>query len=237
MAANRTLLVRAGLVMGTLILGGAAYILGTNLVEERTGASGNPKPTPSAAVSTAEFVKFEDKIAGISFSYPKTWKKLEDNSKEPLNQVNSDDPMNVRVVVGPSGNQPYLLVRAIPLSSEIVIPENVTAEFLKVLQDQLDKLIEGPDVRVAQKRPTNHKGKLAWRYLYAFKDEATGREGSHLHYFIFDGAKIDVLVFQALPTSELDKLAPTFDKVLETFESETRIIPRPRISLPPSPSG
>jgi len=237
MAANRTLLVRAALVVGTLVLGGAAYILGTSLVEERTGVSASPKPAPTAEVSTADFVKFEDENAGISFSYPEDWKKVEDNSNEPLNQADADAPLNVRVVVGPSANQPNLLVRAIPLSSEIIIPENVTAEFLGTIQGQLDRLVEGPDVRVAEKRPTNHKGKLAWRYLYAFKDEATGREGSHLHYFIFDGAKINVLVFQALPAAELEKLAPTFDKILETFESETRIIPRPGISLPPSPSG
>ena len=238
MAADRTLLVRAGLVIGTLVLGGIAYVLGTNLVEERTGASVTPSPTPTRApVSTAEFVKFEDANAGISFSYPADWRKLEDNSRQPLNQDDADAPLNVRVVVGPSGIQPFLLVRAIPLASEIIIPENITAEFLATLQGQLDRLIEGPDVRVAEKRPTNHKGKLAWRYLYAFKDEATGREGSHLHYFIFDGAKINVLVFQALPTAELETLAPTFDKILETFESETRIIPRPGISLPPSPSG
>lgn len=237
MAANRTLLIRAALVIGTLVLGGAAYILGTNLVEERTGISASPKPTPSAEVATGEFVKFEDETAGISFSYPKNWKKLEDNSKQPLKDTPGDDPSHVRVVLGPSSTDPALLVRVKPLASEIVIPQNITTEELGVIQGYLDRLIEGPDVRVAEKRPTNHKGKLAWRYLYAFKDEATGREGSHVHYFIFDGAKLDVLVFQALPAGELERLAPTFDKILETFESTTRIVPRPGISLPPSPSG
>jgi hypothetical protein len=234
--ADRTLAIRAGLVAGTLVLGGIAYVLGVKLVEDRTGVSTNPSPTAAAQVSTRDFVKFEDDKAGMTVSYPRDWTKLEDNSATDLNPADVDDPQNVRLIVGPSRNEPYLLMRAIPLPAEIVLPENITTEFLGTVQGQLDELIEGPDVRLADKRPTNHKGKLAWRYLYNFKDDATGREGSHVHYFIFDGAKINVLVFQALPAGELEGLAPTFDKVLETFESETRVVPRTVVSLPPSPS-
>jgi hypothetical protein len=234
--ADRTLAIRAGLVAGTLVLGGIAYVLGVRLVEDRTGVSTNPSPTASPQVSTRDWVRFEDENAGMTVSYPRDWTKLEDNSATELNPADVDDPQNVRLIAGPSRTEPYLLMRAIPLPAEIVLPPDITAEFLGTVQGQLDELIEGPDVRVADKRPTNHKGKLAWRYLYNFKDQATGREGSHVHYFIFDGAKINVLVFQALPAGDLAQLAPTFDRVLENFESETRIIPRTVVSLPPSPS-
>ena len=235
---NRTLAIRAALVIGTLVLGGIAYAFGIQVAEDRTGVDTNPSPTATAAkaISTTGWERFEDENAKMELSHPPEWRRLEDNSSRPLNETDSDDPINVRAVLGPNANNPMLLVRAIPLPAEIGIPEEITEEFLGVIQGQLDELIQGPDVVVADKRPTNHKGKLAWRYLYNFKDQATGREGSHVHYFIFDGAKINVLVFQALPAGELRELAPTFDKVLETFESEARIIPRTVVSLPPSPS-
>ena len=238
MAADKTLLVRAGLVAGTLVLGGIAYFVGTNIAQDRSGVNPSPAPTVSASANAAvseDFVEFEDETGGIKFSYPKSWKKLEDNSKVPLS-AEANDPVNRRIVLGPSGSKPLMFARVIPLPAEIVIPENITTEDLGVIQGQLDKLIVGPDVRVAEKKPTNHKGKLAWRYLYDFKQGETGREGAHVHYFIFDGAKINVLVFEALPASTLEELAPVFDKILSTFESETRIMPRPGISLPPLPS-
>lgn len=234
--ADRTLAVRAALVIGTLVLGGLAYVFGIQVAEERTGVSTRPSPTATSGVSTANFVEFEDEIAGMKISHPEDWRRLQDNSDQQLNTTDSDDPVNVRAVLGPNANEPMLLMRAIPLPAEIAIPEDITAEFLGTIQGQLDQLIEGPDVRLAEKRPTNHKGKLAWRYLYNFRDSATGREGSHVHYFIFDGAKINVLVFQALPAGRLEELAPTFDRVLSTFESEPRVVPRVIGSLPPSPS-
>lgn len=232
MAADRTMLVRAGYVLATIALGVAAYALGTSVVGRR--GSQVPAPAPSAA---PDFVEFEDKAAGITLSIPRDWRRLTDNSKLPVNETDAEDPANIRLQAGPSVAEAQLQVRVIPLPAEIVVPKNITTQDLGLIQGQLDKFIEGPDVRVAEKRPTNVKGLLAWRYLYNFKDSATGREGSHVHYFIFDGAKINVLVFEALPASELERLAPTFDKILKTFESTPRRAPGALPSLPPSPAN
>lgn len=236
MAADRSLLIRVGYVLATIALGVAAYALGTNVVAGRGSTEPAPSPSASAAVDS-DFVEFKDELAGIKLSIPKNWKRLEDNSKSPLADVPVDDVSHVRLVAGPSSTERLLLVRVKPLPAEIIVPQNITVEELGAIQGQLDKFVEGPDVRIAEKKPTNVKGLLAWRYLYNFKDSATGREGSHIHYFIFDGAKINILVFEALPADEMEALVPTFDKILDSFESTTRIVPRPGVSLPPVPSN
>ncbi|MGQ0680658.1 MAG: hypothetical protein ACT4OM_13580 [Actinomycetota bacterium] len=234
MKQDRTHLIRTGYLLATIVLGFAAYAGGSALVRDRTGVSAEAGEEPAAPV---RFENFEDDIAGISLSIPEEWRLLEDNSGDPLANVVQDDPSHVRLVAGPTSSDPQLLVRVKPLDSELLLPADFTTEDLGVIQGRLDQLIEGPDVRVAEKRPTNVKGLLAWRYLYNFKDQATGREGSHVHYFIFDGAKINVLVFQALPADALAGLAPTFDRILESFESRTRAVPRPVVSLPPAPAS
>lgn len=228
------MLVRAGYVLATIALGVAAYALGSNVVGDR--GSQEPAPAASAPAET-DFVEFEDKAAGVTLSIPQDWRRLTDNSSVPVSETDSEHPANVRLQAGPSVTEAHLQVRVIPLPAEIVVPQDITTQDLGQIQGQLDRFVEGPDVRVAEKKPTNVKGLLAWRYLYNFKDSATGREGSHVHYFIFDGAKINVLVFEALPASELERLAPTFDKILDTFESTPRRAPRAQVSLPPIPAN
>lgn len=233
MAADRSLLIRAGYVLATIVLGVGAYVLGSNVVDRRSDAGLDVTESPAAPVPS-NFTEFVDEEGGFSLSYPEDWRILESNPGVELVESDAADPSHRRLVLGSSSTEPLLLVRVQTLSEEIVIPEDFTTEDLGVIQGQLDRLIESEDVRVAERRPTNHKGLLAWRYLYNFKDQPTGREGSHVHYFIFDGAKINILVFQAVPAEKMVELAPTFDKILESFESETRIKPRAVVSLPPA---
>jgi hypothetical protein len=52
-------------------------------------------------------------------------------------------------------------------------------------------------------------------YVYRFPTEAG--QGAHTHYFVFSGRDMYTLVFQALPASGFEALAPTFDAVAGSF--------------------
>ncbi len=222
---NKSLLIRAGLVALTLLLGLGAYALGTNLVKDRV-AVGEPGTSPD------ETVTFTDDRAGIKLSYPETWKQITNNSRIALTD---DEDSHIRLIAGPSEDDAALKVRVVPLPAEIVYDPDMSANDLAVIQGTLDKLIFGPNVEILSRKPVNHKGLLGFHYLYAFKQESTGREGVHSHYFIFDGAKMNVLVFEALPRSEFEGLAPTFDKILDGFTSERRAAPDRAPNHPAAP--
>ena len=227
---NKTLLVRAGLVLLTLVLGVGAYALGTRLVNEGR-FTGGQKGTPRV-----ETVTFTDENAGIKLSYPQTWKQIENNSRIPLSE---DEASEVRLIAGPEEDQPHLLVRVKPLPGEIDYDPNMSAQDLGIIQGQLDQLIS-PNVQVLSRKPINDKGKLGFHYLYVLKQESTGREGVHSHYFIFDGAKLNVLVFEVFPRARFEELAPTFDRILDSFNSERRRAPAgaatPGAAPPASPA-
>jgi hypothetical protein len=224
---NKSLLIRAGLVVLTLVLGLGAYALGTNLVMDgREVAEAPPGTTPD------ETVTFTDEEAGIKLSYPEDWAQIENNSKI---ELTTDEDTQVRLIAGPDPDKPALKVRVVPLPEEIVYDPDMSANDLGVIQGTLDKLIVGPNVEILSRRPINDKGKLGFHYLYAFKQESTGREGAHSHYFIFDGAKMNVLIFEALPRDEFDGMASTFDAILESFTSERRAAPAASPSPSPAP--
>jgi len=217
-APNKTILVRSGLVALTLLLGLGAYALGTNLVNR-----GRPTGAEQPGTTPDETVTFTDERAGIKISYPESWRQIENNSRIELSE---DEDTQVRLIAGPAQDKPALKVRVVPLPEEIVYDPDMSANDLAVIQGTLDELIVGPNVEILSRRPVNHKGLLGFHYLYAFKQESTGREGAHSHYFIFDGAKMNVLIFEALPRTEFDGFAATFDQILESFTSERRAAPR-----------
>lgn len=227
---NKSLLIRAGLVILTLVLGLGAYVLGTNLVLRGR----EPVEEEPPGTTPDKTITFTDQEAGFKLSYPEDWAQIENNSKI---ELTTDEDTQVRLIAGPDPDKPALKVRVVPLPEEIVYDPNMSANDLGVIQGTLDKLIVGPNVEILSRKPINDKGLLGFHYLYAFKQESTGREGAHSHYFIFDGAKMNVLIFEALPRAEFEEFAPTFDAILESFTSERRAAPAasPSPSPPPAP--
>ena len=63
-------------------------------------------------------------------------------------------------------------------------------------------------------------GLPGWFYFYSFRD-ASGRRGTHSHYFLFQGSTLITLVFQALPTDDFRRYATTFDSIAVTFRAAT----------------
>lgn len=151
---------------------------------DTTDAS-DPSPTePDVAVSEA----------GVTLSLPDGWQQLA-----------SDDPQ-VLLVATPNGRD-SVLVREVDLTVE------VTAESLDgARQFTMDLVTEGTGVEIVTgPQQVELAGLPGWYYLYRFDDLASGTVGTHAHYFLFDGTRMIVLVFQALPEDGFAELAPTFD--------------------------
>lgn len=170
---------------------------------------------------------FRDNEAGISISFPTTWVEIENNARSKLS---NDQGSQIRLVAGPARDDAILKVRVVPLDREIVLNNQTSRDELTAIQNDLDQLIVGPNVKVLDRKILSVNGLVSWFYLYQFVDEGTGREGAHSHYFLFDGAKMNAIVLEALPRTKFTKLAPVFDQIVESFKSVRRPAPAPAAS-------
>lgn len=178
------------------------------------GSLGKRSPSPGAsptAGGSATLTAFQDPGTGFAIAYPKGWKRFDHADPE------------VRLLVGPGGDD-YLLVRVQDLG-QAVGPADILA-----LKEQLDQKVEGPNTVVHFQKQVTVGGLQGWYYLYTFLDEDAGKEGVHAHYFLFDGARLFQLVYQALPKGDFDRLADAFDGSAATFR------PGPRSATSPAPS-
>lgn len=185
----------------------AAVALGTLALYARA-ESGKRK---SAASRQQSYIRFEDREAGFALSYPRSWRRLEANT-------GGLDPQ-VRLLVGRLGTDNNLRVRVIPLQAPVVINDQTPAEDIAALQAELDKFIDqGQDVReVIRRDRVTVNGVPGWWYLYSFNDKETKKQGIHSHFFLFGTRNLYILVFQALPVSQYELIAGTFDRILQSF--------------------
>lgn len=170
-------------------------------------ASPTPSPTSSptaaatgpASPSTSTpggFTTLRSEEHRLQIAYPAGWTALE-----------SPDP-EVLLVATPNGED-SLLLRVVGLDAE------VGEEDLPAMQRVTDRIVrsgEGVEVLVGP-REISLGGMPGYYYLYHFLDETGGQQGVHAHYFLFDGDRMVVLVFQALPDERFEELAPTFDRI------------------------
>jgi hypothetical protein len=211
---SRRVLVTAVGVVLAVGLGTSAAILGPELLspdqvtdEANTANTSNqakqaeqagsaPKPKP------AGFSDFRSEQAGFELAYPSTWSKLSPKDPQVLLLVSQ-------------GTQEAFLVRASQLP-EAVGPQQVPAA--RQVTDQLvtaDKSVQ----LVAEPKQIELGGLPGLFYFYNFKDAATGQEGTHSHYFLFNGKTMISLVFQALPKERFAESAKTFDNIISTFHA------------------
>lgn len=158
-----------------------------------------PAPTPA---DVGDFTEFRDEEWGFAVSYPSSWE-----------QVATDDP-STRLLTTLNGAH-SILVRAVTLDAEI--SEDDLAD-VRAFTDPI--VLDGEGVEVlAEPSGVVVGGLPGIYYLYTFTDAASGEEGVHLHYFLFDGDTMITIVLQALPSTDLDPLAPTFQTVIESFDA------------------
>lgn len=156
----------------------------------------------SDAPSEAGLVSFEGRQASFSISYPEGWARLS----------SPDAQVELLAAQDPTAS---LLVRVVPLDFE------VSPQALPRAKELTDRLVnEARRVRLLSRPQRIQLGGLpGLLYIYTFQDQSTGQTGAHAHYFVFQGARMITLVFQALPADRLERLAPTFERIATSFRA------------------
>ncbi len=218
-----------GLVVVVVALAVGAYFL-----FHRSSGSPAPSTAPGLKAPT-DFTTFNDPATGTKISFPKNWTQL------PTNGGQTD----IRLALSAGGSD-LVLLRVFPLAGE------VTTANLADLKSVTDALLSGGKVKVLQQQTVNVNGLDGYYYLYTYTDPQNGLEGVHAHYFLFQGKKMNSIVFQAEPSADFERLAPTFDQVANSFHSAPGVMapnlvpsipsttaapPGPAPSTPPPTTG
>jgi hypothetical protein len=185
---NQKLLAIVAVAAILAIVAGAA--VGRNLLSSAT-----------TATQRADVVRFKDEIAQFSIAYPGSWTRVQAAGAE------SDVSLLVEADRATS-----LIVRATPLGID-----TVTQKTLPIVRKLTDRLVAAdPRAKLLGAPKAVQLGGLpGYRYRYAYGSGKTS--GAHDHYFLFKGGRLIQLVFQAVPSTRLAALTPTFDRIAATF--------------------
>lgn len=147
--------------------------------------------TTSTTVASSEVVALKDAEAGFTIEVPKSWTSLRDADGEE------------RVLLS-AGGQNYFQLKV-----RTVDPATVSAEVESALNG-LEMITEPQSVTLS--------GQPATLYLYYTPvTESSPVKGVHVHYFLLKTDRLWSLVFQALPSENLNELVPVFDQVAKSF--------------------
>ena len=113
------------------------------------------------------------------------------------------------------GTQDSLLIRASELQ------EPVGPQQLPAARQVTDKLVTSNKTvqMITEPKQIELGGLPGFFYFYSFKDTASGQEGAHSHFFLFNGKTMISMVFQTLPRERFATTAPTFDKIAASFHA------------------
>ena len=221
---------RGGLVVLVLVLalGALAGVLVVTL-----GGGDEPPPVPAAASGGEEelpidpltglpegYRTYADEETGFSLAHPETWVPIArpDESRRLLLNAGGDNSLSVRY----------------NLNDE---PVDTEADLQKVLP-ATDRIAQGNgDVKVVKRQAFNLHGINGISYLSRYTDETTGRSLVNAQYFLFQGRKMFVVLFQVAPDppvepeEQFERMLPHINAVLDSFTIE----PVPEAA--PAPAG
>lgn len=181
-----------------MVAAGLAAILAL-VVGAAVGRSIIPSGSDQRTITTPKPREFSDPVAGISLRYPGDWARL-----------SSRDPQ-VRLVAAQS---PETSLSLRVSNSEL---EDVTQRTLPIVRQFTDQLVAA-DQRVrmlSAPEPISLGGLPGYRYRYTYASES-GRDGAHVHYFLFRPGKLVQLVFQSVPARGLQAAEPAFNRIAAT---------------------
>lgn len=159
-------------------------------------------PNASPKLKPAGFTEFRSDQAGFQLAYPSSWTKLSPRDPSVLLLLSQ-------------GTQDSLLVRVSELQ------EAVGPQQLQAARQVTDKLVMSNKTvsMVTDPKQIELGGLPGFFYFYNFKDTATGQEGAHSHFFLFNGKTMISIVFQALPKEHFPESAKTFDQIAASFQA------------------
>ncbi len=189
----------------------------------RGGDDPTEEASPSPGQMDDQYETFIDPQTGFSLEHPETW-------------VPIARPDSSRRLVLSAGGQNTVSVRY----NEDFTKEPVTdVEDLAALQAVTDRIAGGEGVQVLQREALMVNDMPTIYYLSRFTDEASGAKGVNAQHFVFQGTDMYILLFQAFPEEEFDRLAPDFDKIRASFRGDPDYVaPEPtETTAPPAPTG
>jgi hypothetical protein len=195
----------------------AAFVVGRKASEPDKPASAGSTATSKPAPIPKDFVTYRDPEAGFTFKLPRDWRRLA--GPDPAGPVSNVEPGKVlQRAVFSAGGVDGLKVQVVRTQTPVT---NANVNDIKAFTDALyDDLTKETRVLNVQQRSVTINGMPAYYYLYTFKDADSGQDGAHARYFLFQGRSMYMLVFQALPADGFTRLAPVFDQVAESFQTD-----------------
>ena len=189
-------------------IGGGCVAAAALLILSACGGSSQHSPTPAPGGVYRQHV---DPKGGFIVDYPDAWNVYQPN-----------DP-GVQFLVGPDETD-FAEVRVIDNLPTSFGPNDTQAE-----KQVVDQLLAGRPINVVSSVQVSVGGLPGWQYTYTFNDPKLGT-GAHVHVFLFQGTRLHTIVFQALPRTKFDKLAPIFQRILNSY----RALPIPSASASPA---
>lgn len=182
------------------------------LVLVATVVFGRGEPEPAGPVASGpnalvgdDYVLYEDAEAGFRLQHPKTWVPIARPQGDLRLQLGAGDGSSLRVRVseleGAVDSSNVEEVRAVTGGIVGSPDPNVEKQFLKEDSYSIN-------------------GMPGYYYVYRVRDKQSGLEAVNAHYFLFQGRKLNMLVFQSLSADDFERRAAEFDRVLATFESD-----------------
>jgi hypothetical protein len=182
------------LTVVVVALAGFAFVL----------SSGNKKGLPPAAPADIPVTSFTDRQTGATLQYPRSWKQV---------QV----PNATYRLVLDGGNNVGMTFRV--FNTDVA----TTATNLANVKTVTDGIVSSNEsVQVLKQQAIQLNGMVGYYYFYTFTDDS-GLAAVHAHYFLFQGQKMNMIVFQSGP-DDFDRMATIFDKVAESFRSDPKVV-------------
>lgn len=160
-----------------------------------------PNPAPAAAPGAAELTEFRNDRVGFALSYPASWVVRKANDPQILLSASDASEKNA------------FLVRAVELPQAVGQPE------LEAAKGLTDRIVgANPTAKlVFEPQALQLAGLPGYWYFYSFKDDVSGQEGAHSHYFLFKGNTMLSFVFQTIPLGEFKNSAAAFDQITSSL--------------------
>lgn len=191
-----------GIVAGVLALAAVLALIGGGVVGRSIVPS--PTTTPDRAVPAPTTVRFRDTLTDMAIAYPSSWlRRLSKDQEVRILASSPDATAGVSVSVRKSG-----------------LSEEINQRNLAVVRSLTDDLVRS-DARItarAEPLAVTVGGLPGYRYRYTYTT-ADKTEGAHDHYFLFRKGRLVQIVLQAVPSSNLKTLQPTFDRIVSSFRA------------------
>ena len=194
-----------GIAAGVLALAAVLALIGGGLVGRSIVSS--PATTAQTAPPPPDTVRFRDTLTDLSIAYPSTWvRRIANDQSVRILASSHDDSAGVSVSIRRSG-----------------LTQAVTAQNLPLVRPLTDDLVRGDDRITARDDPVavTVGGLPGYRYTYTYTT-ADNTEAAHDHYFLFRTGQLIQVVLQAVPSTRLTSLQPTFDRIVASFRVPRR---------------